>query len=110
MRLDLTRREADVALRLGNPVQETLVGRRVGRLAFAIYASAARHRAGIAEDLAHNDWIGFGSGHAPLRQVLADWLPGLRPQFRTNSPSPIPTPTCCGWCRFRAISASTCGC
>ncbi|HQU69040.1 MAG TPA: LysR family transcriptional regulator [Albidovulum sp.] len=85
MRLDLTRREADVALRLGNPVQETLVGRRVGRLAFAIYASAARHRAGIAEDLAHNDWIGFGSGHAPLRQVLADWLPGLRPQFRTNS-------------------------
>ncbi len=84
-RLDLTRREADVALRLGNPVQETLVGRRVGRLAFGVYASVGRHRAGIAEDLAHNDWIGFGSGHAPLRQVLADWLPGLRPQFRTNS-------------------------
>ncbi|MDK3072916.1 LysR family transcriptional regulator [Sedimentitalea sp. JM2-8] len=85
MRLDLTRREADVALRLGNPVQETLVGRRVGRLAFGVYASAARQRAGIAGDLARNDWIGFGSGHAPLRQALKDWLPGLRPQFRTNS-------------------------
>ena len=85
MRLDLTRREADVALRLGHPVQEALVGRRVGALAFGIYASTARHHAGIADDLARNDWIGFGSGHAPLRRVLAEWLPGLRPQFRTDS-------------------------
>jgi DNA-binding transcriptional LysR family regulator len=85
MRLDLTRREADIALRLGNPVQETLVGRRIGRLAFAVYCAAARHHEGIGENLAGHDWIGFGSAHAPLRQVLAEWLPGLRPQFRTNS-------------------------
>ncbi len=85
MRLDLTRREADVALRLGNPLQEALVGRRVGQLAFGVYASAARHPAGVADDLARNDWIGFCGGHAPLRQALAEWLPGLHPRFRTNS-------------------------
>ncbi len=83
MRLDLTRREADVALRLGAPVQETLVGRRVGRLAFAVYGAAARTDAG--DELAEQDWIGFGSAHAPLRRALASWLPGLRPRFRTNS-------------------------
>lgn len=83
--LDLTRREADIALRLGNPVQDMLVGRRVGRMAFAVYANAARHRAGIDRDLARNEWIGFGSGHAPLRRVMDAWLPGLRPAFCTNS-------------------------
>ena len=84
MRFDLTRREADVALRLGNPLQETLVGRRVGRLAFGVYASAALG-AHVTGDLAAQNWIGFGSGHAPLRRMLAEWLPGLHPQFRTNS-------------------------
>src|SRR5205823_6244090 len=37
--LDLGRREADLALRLGRPRQEALVARRVGRLGFALYAS-----------------------------------------------------------------------
>jgi DNA-binding transcriptional LysR family regulator len=37
--LDLGRREADLALRLGRPRQEALVARKVGRLGFAVYAS-----------------------------------------------------------------------
>jgi DNA-binding transcriptional LysR family regulator len=37
--LDLGRREADLALRLGRPRQETLVARRVGRVGFRLYAS-----------------------------------------------------------------------
>ena len=37
--LDLGRREADLALRLGRPRQEALVGRKVGRLGFTLYAS-----------------------------------------------------------------------
>ena len=53
--LDLTRREADVALRIGNTPQETLVGRRVGRLAFGAYASAERAAQGIDDDLACSD-------------------------------------------------------
>jgi DNA-binding transcriptional LysR family regulator len=38
--LDLGRREADLALRMGRPRQEALVARKVGRLGFALYASA----------------------------------------------------------------------
>ena len=85
MRLDLTRREADIALRLGHPLQETLIGRRIMRLGFAVYGARDRYAAGIEGDLSAQDWIGFGSGHAPLRKAMADWLPDLRPQFRTNS-------------------------
>lgn len=81
--LDLTRREADVALRIGNPAQETLVGRRVGRLAFAVYAATGLERLDV--DPGHNEWIGFGSSHGPLSRNLARWWPGMRQVYRTNS-------------------------
>lgn len=83
--LDLTRREADVALRVGNPVQDTLVGRRVGRMAFAVYASVRLQARGIEEDFERNDWVGFGSSHGPLSRNLARWWPGMRQACRTNS-------------------------
>lgn len=79
--LDLTRREADVALRIGNPVQETLVGRRVGRLAFAVYAASGPS----AREPGDSDWIGYGSAHGPLSRSLARWWPQMRQVFRTNS-------------------------
>lgn len=79
--LDLTRREADVALRIGNPAQETLVGRRVGRLGFAVYGAADR----VLGDPAEGDWIGYGSAHGPLVRNLARWWPGTRQVYRTNS-------------------------
>jgi len=41
----LSRREADVAVRLSRPTEPNLVARRVGRLAFALYASPAFLRA-----------------------------------------------------------------
>jgi DNA-binding transcriptional LysR family regulator len=37
--LDLGRREADLALRLGKPRQESLIARKVGRLGLTLYAS-----------------------------------------------------------------------
>jgi DNA-binding transcriptional LysR family regulator len=37
--LDLARREADLALRMGRPRQETLIARKVGRVGFGLYAS-----------------------------------------------------------------------
>src|SRR5262249_61883918 len=37
--LDLGRREADLALRLGKPRQESLVARKVGRFGLTLYAS-----------------------------------------------------------------------
>jgi len=39
--VSLTRREADVVLRLSNSPTEYLVGRKVGRMAFAVYGSSA---------------------------------------------------------------------
>jgi DNA-binding transcriptional LysR family regulator len=39
--LDLGRREADLALRLGKPRQETLIARKVGRLGLALYAGTS---------------------------------------------------------------------
>ncbi|HUJ26893.1 MAG TPA: LysR family transcriptional regulator [Myxococcales bacterium] len=39
--LDLGRREADLALRLGKPRQESLVARKVGRFGLTLYASEA---------------------------------------------------------------------
>ncbi len=83
--LDLTRREADVALRIGNTPQETLVGRRVGRLAFGVYASAERAAQGLDDDHAGSDWIGFGRSHGAIGHQLAGWLPKMRPIYRTNS-------------------------
>lgn len=78
--LDLTRREADVVLRLGNPGQET----RVGRLAFAVYAAPDLNARGLS-DPAHGDWIGYGAAHGPLSRSLARWWPQMRQVYRTNS-------------------------
>lgn len=82
--LDLTRREADVALRVGNPVQDTLVGRRVGRLTFAVYASAEL-QAREEGDPEQSDWVGYGSSHGPLSRNLTRWWPEMRQVCRTNS-------------------------
>ncbi|MRX51351.1 LysR family transcriptional regulator [Paracoccus sp. S-4012] len=80
--LNLTRREADVALRVGNQPPETLVGRRVGRLAFAVYGAAA---AEATAPLTEQPWIGFDAEHAPLVRAFSEFLPGVRPAFRVNS-------------------------
>lgn len=39
--LDLTRREADVALRVGRPSEKALMGRRAGVVVYGLYASAS---------------------------------------------------------------------
>ena len=72
--LNLSRREADVALRVGNAPAETLVGRRVGRLAFAVYGSAGYRARRPEPDLALHDWIGFelrARGTRPPRRPLS---------------------------------------
>jgi DNA-binding transcriptional LysR family regulator len=83
--LNLSRREADVALRVGNTPPETLVGRRVGRLVFALYGSADYRARRPGPDLALHDWIGFDSEHEALVRRMAHFLPQARPALRTNS-------------------------
>jgi DNA-binding transcriptional LysR family regulator len=83
--LNLTKREADVALRVGNEPPENLVGRRVGRLKFAIYGSRDYRINRPEEDLQSHDWIGLDPEHAPLVRRFARFLPDVRPTYRANS-------------------------
>lgn len=69
--LDLTRREADIALRLGRPEPEAgrlLLTRKLGLLAYAAYAPAC-HR---PEEDAELPWVGYEGMRAS--QPQARWL------------------------------------
>jgi DNA-binding transcriptional LysR family regulator len=111
--LNLNRREADVALRPSNTPPDTLVGRRLGALSSAIYAShsylkaaakrgvgaAAGHGGGAgrvgggaridraAYDWAAHDWIGLDDSLAHLEQArwLAQNVPPERIRMRVDS-------------------------
>jgi len=83
--VNLSRREADVALRVGGRPPETLVGRRVGRLVFAAYGAVAQMAGEADVSLSGRDWIGFDSDHEPLVRRFAQFLPKVRPIFRVNS-------------------------
>jgi DNA-binding transcriptional LysR family regulator len=58
--LNLSRRDADVALRASRGPDENLVGRRLAAASWAIYGRADRSYG----DLAQEDWIGLGDGVA----------------------------------------------
>lgn len=83
--LNLSQRETDIALRIGNTPPETLVGRRVGQLVFAVYGAPDYLAAHPGADLALHDWIGLDSAHAPLTRRFERFLPGVRPSVRSNS-------------------------
>lgn len=83
--LNLSRRETDIALRIGNTPPETLVGRRVGRLDFAIYGAPAYYKTRPGVELTEYDWIGLDSAHTPLARRFEEFLPGVRPVIRSNS-------------------------
>lgn len=82
--LSLSMREADVSVRLRPPDQHDLVSRRIGTVAFALYASAdylARH--------GHPDYGGGCPGHHLVTQMdgiqdatQTDWLAALAPRAR----------------------------
>jgi DNA-binding transcriptional LysR family regulator len=85
--LDLTRGEADVAFRSGEPVDEHLVGRKICDSVWAIYASknyVQRHgRPGSITDLAGHAMIGFDGIMQNHR--VAKWLPTAVPDARIVS-------------------------
>jgi DNA-binding transcriptional LysR family regulator len=79
--LSLTRREADVAVRPSNIIPETLVGRRVGRLRSAIYASKSylkRNRK--KKEWALHDWVAPDEALPHLAQ--AKWMRESIPEAR----------------------------
>jgi DNA-binding transcriptional LysR family regulator len=89
--LDLSRREADVALRATRPAQGDLFGRKLATMAWAVYGSAgylARRGAPAAiADLAEHAVVGWGETDLPVRAAawLAETVPARAVVYRTGS-------------------------
>jgi DNA-binding transcriptional LysR family regulator len=82
--LSLTRREADLALRDWRPSQPGLVTRKIGRVAFALYASPSYAAEGRAE--ADDVFLGFEDELTTMPE--AEWLSERRDRryaLRSNS-------------------------
>src|SRR5258708_642713 len=90
-RLDVARREADVALRYARPESGDLIVRRAGMVAFAVYASKtylkAHGRPARTDGFSWHDLVGYDAG-------IRHWRPGplgaepvrdARVVLRTNS-------------------------
>jgi DNA-binding transcriptional LysR family regulator len=88
--MDLSRREADVALRVRRPVDPSLFGRKLTGIAWAFYASAetagSLRREGRSFNFTRHTVIGWDE---PSRIVASDWIaahvPAGRIGFRCNS-------------------------
>ena len=72
--LNLSKRDADVAIRATDRPPETLIGRRAGTIAWAVFAASdkAPNHFDPAGDGRGVDWIGFGDNLANLK--AARWL------------------------------------
>ena len=80
-RVSLTRREADVALRMTNDPPPELIGRKVGTIQFAVYAAASLvEAAGPGAGLGAYPWIGWDERLDPrwFNAWLAKHAPGAR--------------------------------
>lgn len=88
--LNLSRRDADVAIRASDRPPETLVGRRVARLAWAVYGAAADFpQPGHAgpEQLAGRFWVAPSDslGATSVSRFVAAQAPPERIAYRVNS-------------------------
>ncbi|HET6439044.1 MAG TPA: LysR family transcriptional regulator [Anaeromyxobacter sp.] len=85
---DLTRREADLALRLGRPREAGLVMRKIGEVAYGLYASRGSPAARRGRvDFGADPFVGFDDSLAsvPQERWLAKMAPARRLVFRCNS-------------------------
>ncbi|MEX3773392.1 LysR family transcriptional regulator [Pseudomonas sp. MYb118] len=84
---NLTRRDADIALRLTSTPPEHLVGRHLAQVSYRVCASASYLQAVDPTDLAALTWIA-PDGFLPDHPTVA-WrhqaLPGVMPGYRCNS-------------------------
>lgn len=85
--LNLSRRDADVAIRTTNEPPESLVGRRICVVRWAVYCSPGLAAEFGARVVAAAPWIGFGDNYAPpLGKRWIDETIGPRRQVcRVNS-------------------------
>ena len=85
--LDLTRREADVAIRATRTPPDSLVGRKLGTPGYAVYAVPSLLPRGKVPDLETLPWIGFDErlAHLPVARWFEGVLSGARPRLRMDS-------------------------
>ncbi len=85
--VDLTRREADLALRATEQPPESMVGRRVGELRYAIYAARSLLPARGAPVLSSLPWVGFDDriAYTAIAQWWRKTLPDVQPRLRADS-------------------------
>jgi DNA-binding transcriptional LysR family regulator len=72
--LNLSKRDADVAVRATDRPPDALIGRRAASIGWAVFAAtkSAPKSFDIATDARSHDWVGFGDNLAGLR--AAKWL------------------------------------
>jgi DNA-binding transcriptional LysR family regulator len=88
MLANLSRREADLLIRDQVPDLASLLTRRLGRVAYAVYAAATLGPVGTArEDLRRMSWVGFDDDHnyMPGQSWMQELLAGARPAIRVNN-------------------------
>ena len=84
---NLARREADVALRATPAPLETLVGRRIAELRWAVYAAPALRARFPDPEAPDAPWIGYGEAMRalPVARALDDRVGPERIVYRTSS-------------------------
>jgi DNA-binding transcriptional LysR family regulator len=85
---NLSRREADLLIREQVPDLASIVTRRLGRVACAVYGSLDLRVADTARDtLRRQPWIGFDDDHnyMPGQSWVLELLEGARPGVRVNN-------------------------
>ncbi|MEJ2603199.1 MAG: LysR family transcriptional regulator [Gammaproteobacteria bacterium] len=92
--MDLLRREADIALRLGEPTEPELIARKLVTVGFGLYAAPSylEHAPPLEslDDLADHDLIGLETAVSRASLVPGNdtlELPSRRYVFTTNSPA-----------------------
>ncbi len=97
--LNLSKRDADVAIRASREPPETLVGRRIASIAWAAYGSTQHCGEALAiSEKPGAPWIGFGEPIADI--AAAKWMqatiPGDRIGIRLNTVGGIFSAVCAG--------------
>ncbi|HEV3178782.1 MAG TPA: LysR family transcriptional regulator [Stellaceae bacterium] len=88
MLANLSRREADLLIREQVPDIASIVTRRLGRVAYAVYASRDLKVTSTSRDaLPRMPWVGFDDEHdyMPGQAWVLGHLDGARPQTRVNN-------------------------
>ena len=85
--LNLSKRDADVAVRATDRPPEALVGRRAGGIAWAIHGPADAAEGFDLDAARRRDWIGFGDNFANLKAArwLSEHVDRARIVYRSNT-------------------------